>query len=188
MEAFIAAQADMEQPKKTATNPHFKSKFAPLDECIGVSVPVLNAHGVALSQPTVSDGDRIGVRTVIMGYGEQMELGVLMGTPPSDPQKIGSWLTYFRRYALNAALAQAAEEDDDGNVASASQGDAIGSDAPIVRAIYGKKKALDMTDDQLTAAIKRDFGKEHPGDLTMTEAKALADKMQKALDAKGDDQ
>lgn len=61
---------------------------------------------------------------------------------------------------------------------------AIGSDAPIVRAIYGKKKALDMTDDQLTAAIKRDFGKEHPGDLTMTEAKALADKMQTAINAK----
>ena len=118
-DAFLAAQKVMEPPKRTATNPHFKSSFAPLDECIRVAKTALNGEGIAFMQPCVSTDDgRIGVQTVISGHGEKADLGTLLGTPPADPQKVGSWLTYFRRYALCAALGLAAEDDDDANAAS----------------------------------------------------------------------
>ena len=91
---------------------------------------------------------------------------------------IGTYL-WGKSDKAKAELTRMGVDDD---APATPSGDAIGSDAPIVRAIYGKKKALGMTDNALTAALKRDFGKEHPGDLTLTEAKALADKMQAAID------
>jgi hypothetical protein len=39
-------------------------------------------------------------------------------SPGSDPQKMGSGITYARRYSLCAAFCLVAEEDDDGNAAS----------------------------------------------------------------------
>ena len=36
----------------------------------------------------------------------------------TDPQKVGSAVTYYRRYTLTSLLALQSEEDDDGNSAS----------------------------------------------------------------------
>lgn len=119
-QALVEAQANMDAPKKTAENPHFKSRFAPLDELLNVAKPALNAVGIAISQPLVTTDDgRIGVKTVLIGHGEEMDLGTLSLLAPGDPQKVGSLLTYLRRYSLAAALGLAAEDDDDGNAASA---------------------------------------------------------------------
>lgn len=189
--AFIEAYAEMTNPKKNASNPAFKSKYANLEELLAVTRPILSAVGLALVQEPVSDGANIGVRTrLVHADGTEIDFGsYTVPLTKHDAQGAGSAITYTRRYSI-ASVFGLAQEDDDGNAASAPakgrtvNADAVGSDAPIVRAIYGKKKALGMTDNALTAALKRDFGKEHPGDLTLTEAKALADKMQEAIDSK----
>ena len=178
--AFVAAQSDMDSPRKTAENPHFHSKFAPLDEVLRCAKDALKKHGLAVSQPAVTDDQgRIGVQTLLIGHGEQMCLGTLTMSPPNDPQKVGSLLTYFRRYALASALGLAAEDDDDGNAASAPT---RASDAQV-SAVFGKARALAMSDEALFHAIARDFkGKDHPADLTASEVKTLLDKMQAAIE------
>jgi hypothetical protein len=61
----------------------------------------------------MEDG-RLLIRTrIIHSSGECMEFGPLAGSVGGDWQKVGSGITYARRYALAAALGIAADEDDD---------------------------------------------------------------------------
>jgi hypothetical protein len=193
------ALAEMPNPVKNADNPAFKRdgkpmRYADLEATLEACKPILSALHVAVLQFPVSSESGIGVRTKLLGYGEEIDCGeFFLPLEGQTPQKAAGAITYARRYALTAIFGLA-QEDDDANNASvttarpAAKPDAIGSDAPIVRAIFGKKKALGMTDAVLTAALKRDYGKEHPGDLTMLEAKQLADKMEAAIEkAKAED-
>lgn len=116
--AFLEAQAEMENPKKNANNPAFKSKYANLEELIAVTKPVLNALGLALVQEPVSDENGVGVRTRIIGHGEEMDFGAYtVPLAKRDAQGAGSAITYCRRYAL-ASIFALAQEDDDGHAAS----------------------------------------------------------------------
>lgn len=63
-------------------------------------------------------------------------------------------------------------------------GSPVGSDAPIVRAIYGKKKALSMDDATMTGLLTKYYSKEHPGDLSMKDAKDFADRLEATIKAK----
>ena len=52
--------------------------------------------------------------------GAEIAVSELHLPPITDPQKLGSAITYFRRYTLKSLLA-ISEEDDDGNKASQSE-------------------------------------------------------------------
>ena len=169
----------------------YSYQYADLGDIIATTRSTLAECGLAVVQDVTSDGSLVLCATRVMHKsGEWFESGYYMLPAGGTPQTAGSAATYCRRYSYSAALGIVSEEDDDGagatHGADATRTDtAIGSDAPIVRAIFGKKSALNMTDAKLKAAIARDYpGKEHPGDLTMVEAKQLADKMQKAIDKK----
>ena len=121
--ALCKFQQECESPKKTANNPHFKSKYAPLEEIIKVATPTMAANGLSHFQSTSADGDSVVVTTVLMHTsGEFIEsdpLRLPMGK--ATAQGAGSSLTYARRYSLCAILGIAAEEDDDANGASDQQ-------------------------------------------------------------------
>jgi hypothetical protein len=111
-EALNAARADFKDIVKTSDNPYFKSKYADLNQCLDAVVDALAKHGITLTQP-ISDGY---VFTVIQ-KGDEKLVASLKLPDIQDPQKIGSAITYYRRYTLTSLLALAAE-DDDGNTAS----------------------------------------------------------------------
>lgn len=115
--ALAKAQAEISNPKKNAANPFFKSKYADLSEVINVSKPVLAAHGLSVIQlPGMSDGV-VTVETVLTHESGEW-ISSVMSMPPvkSDPQGVGSCLTYIRRYSL-AAVCGIGQEDDDANEA-----------------------------------------------------------------------
>ena len=178
-------QASVGNIPKTATNPHFKSKYAPLDAIVETINEHGPKHGLSHVQSVGSVDGAVSLCTRLMHTsGEWIESDTLvMPVEKATAQGSGSAVTYARRYQLPALYGLATDEDDDGHTATtnANAGDAIG-DAPILKAIYGKGKALGMSAETVNAACKRDFGKDHPGDLTMTEAKQLADRMQAAID------
>jgi hypothetical protein len=120
-EAFIEAYAEIQNPKKNASNPAFKSKYANLEEMLVVSKPVLIAAGFALVQEPTSDESGVGVATrLIYRTGESLDFGAFtVPLAKRDAQGAGSAITYCRRYAI-AAIFGLAQEDDDGNTASAS--------------------------------------------------------------------
>ena len=116
--ALVAAQAEVENATKNASNPHFKSRYADLAEIIDTVKPVFTKHGLAVLQlPGLEDGHAT-VETMLVHKSGEWIAGV-SGAPlqKADPQGVGSAITYLRRYSL-AALAGIAQEDDDGNAAS----------------------------------------------------------------------
>lgn len=116
--AFIAAQKATEAVKKAATNPAFKTKYADLSEVVEATVPALNANGIGVIQVPGYDGELVSVTTVFVHESGASVTGVLRIRPSkTDPQGVGSAITYARRYAL-LAMTGAAPEDDDGNAAS----------------------------------------------------------------------
>lgn len=117
--AFVKSQRAFGPALKTSTNPHFKSKYADLANCVEAVVDALNANGIALMQRTFECKDGVMVETVFVHEsGEVMECGMLhVPAGKQDPQGYGSALTYARRYSLLAATGLA-PEDDDANAAS----------------------------------------------------------------------
>jgi hypothetical protein len=117
--AFVKAQRAFGPALKTSTNPHFRSKYADLSNCIEAVIDALNANGIGLMQRTYESKDGVMVETIFVHEsGEVMECGMLhVPAAKQDPQGYGSALTYARRYSLLAATGLA-PEDDDGNSAS----------------------------------------------------------------------
>ena len=117
--ALFQFQIKMDKIKKTAENPFFKSKYAPLPEILeAIQIP-LNESGLVIAQ--LPDGE--GLTTVVMHpeSGEWIEATGIMHPVKSDPQSMGSAMTFQRRYSLAAILCLNIDEDDDGNQASAPQ-------------------------------------------------------------------
>ena len=117
--AFVALQADLVPVSKSATNPFFKSNYAPLNEVMETVQPILAKHKLAIAQfPTNLDGVS-ALQTVLIH-----ESGQTLQFPPTplllskqDAQGQGSAMTYARRYGVMAVLGLVADEDDDGNKA-----------------------------------------------------------------------
>lgn len=118
--AFVAFQASLNPVEKSAVNPFFSSKYAPLPEVRAALQPKLAAHGLALScLPAVVEGEN-GLRFVLLHESGQYLDGYWKLTPAKrDPQGEGSDTTYKRRYGEMAITGAVVDEDDDGNAASA---------------------------------------------------------------------
>ena len=104
---------------KTATNPHFKSRYADLSAVVEAVIDSLNDNGIALLQVTHPSDTGIAIETLLIHEsGEKLSGGVLtVPAAKQDPQGYGSALTYARRYSLMSTCG-IAPEDDDGNAAS----------------------------------------------------------------------
>lgn len=131
--ALIAFQKEVGGVTKDGTNPHFRSKFATLDNVIATIKAPLIKNGLTFSQ--FPDG--AGLTTIIMHKsGEWISSTSDLFLDKETPQGQGSAYTYGRRYALAAALGLATEVDDDGNEASTPKRiydtTPIEEDAPVI--------------------------------------------------------
>lgn len=116
--AFVAAQMATEAVKKASTNPAFKSKYADLAGVVEAVVPALNKAGIGVIQSASNDGEMVGITTTLLHESGSSVTGTLHLRPSkSDPQGVGSAITYGRRYLL-LAMTGAAPDDDDGQAAS----------------------------------------------------------------------
>ena len=117
--ALAKAQGAMESAKKDSANPFFKSLYADLASVVAAIRKPLSDHGLAYVQATdQTDAGGIVVETRLMhASGQWIESRLTMFPTKSDPQGIGSIITYARRYALQAIVGVPAD-DDDGNAGS----------------------------------------------------------------------
>lgn len=109
--------------KKDKENPFFKSKYADINAYIEEVKPILNEHGLIILQPllVIRQGCN-AIKTIIIDSKSGENISSIIKLPDNpDPQKMGSTITYFRRYAIQSMLFLQAE-DDDGN---ATQGSTI---------------------------------------------------------------
>lgn len=137
--ALATAQGKFTAARKGSVNPHFRNKYADLaslvDACQGPLAEVLMARTQTLL--TDADGNPLLETMLIHGGSGQWKAGyVKIGTSTADPQKFGSAVTYYKRYALAAMLGIPQDDDDDGEGANGrgregqgqGQGDGGGND------------------------------------------------------------
>lgn len=116
---LVAALSEITNPPMTQENPHFRSKFSSLKDCVNTIRPILAKHHIAATQMVRHGdaGDRVVTR-LVHASGEFVEDGGIPLANTSDPQKMGSAMTYARRYGLLAICGAVGDPDDDGNKAS----------------------------------------------------------------------
>ncbi len=120
--ALAKAQGEIKGASKDAANPFHKSKYADLASVWEAIREVFSNHGLSIIQMPVNlpeSLDSIGLRTLLChGSGQSISSEFFQKLKdPSNPQVVGSALTYMRRYAL-MAFAGVAPIDDDGNAAT----------------------------------------------------------------------
>lgn len=125
--ALVKFQSEVNNPKNTASNPMYKSRYAPLDVVIETVKPILAKHELMFIQDVQTDESReyvTIVTTLIHSSGEYIESSSLDvpafkltkgGVKTFDAQAQGIAITYGRRYQLTSMLGIAGQDDDDGN-------------------------------------------------------------------------
>jgi hypothetical protein len=109
-------QKELTPVLKSEANPYYKSKYFDVNMAIEHLMPLLTKHGVVVLQPLSNLDGAPAIKTILA----DKESGEIMDdTTPlpkiDDPQKMGSAVTYFRRYALTSLFLVQGEEDDDAN-------------------------------------------------------------------------
>ena len=116
--ALTAAQGEMGPLVKGAVNPHFKSRYATLDDVVNAVRPPLNSNGICFHFETLA-GEMVAVLT----HGES-ETSIRCGVPQmvtkNDIQAFKSWATYAKRIGLESVCGVAPADDDDGQAAAKS--------------------------------------------------------------------
>lgn len=115
--ALAKARAEFDAVTKNANNPFFKSKYADLSEVIGAITPALSANGLVVVQPIEQTENGLLLRTQLYHVGGGVIESTFAIPENKDIQKLGSAITYVRRYSLSSLIG-VAPQDDDGNAAA----------------------------------------------------------------------
>lgn len=116
MKAILKALSDVKKEMgalvKNTENPFFKSKYFDINQLLEHAEPILEKHGLIVLQPIKEN--KVYSEIYHIESGEKMD-SFLELPNLQDPQKIGSAVTYFRRYTLGSLLGIQAEDDDANN-------------------------------------------------------------------------
>jgi len=114
------ANFQMECPKisKDANNPFFKgSKYATLPHILNVITPILKKNGLVIVQPVINNA--VVTKLIHIDSGEMIEsVYDIVCKDATNPQQIGSAVSYARRYSISSILNLNIDDDDDGNYAT----------------------------------------------------------------------
>ena len=103
------AKQEIEAVKKNAKNPHFKNNYAYINALIEAVEPVLLKYNLLLMQPI--ENGCVVTRILDCESGDSVES--TMRLPEiQDPQRVGSAVTYYRRYTLQSLMTLQAEDTD----------------------------------------------------------------------------
>jgi hypothetical protein len=140
--ALVAALAELSTVDKgrTANAGTYSYTYADLGEVVRATRPALAACGLVALTPVHGLGDGLAVTvTIIHKAGGFYRFEPLPFPAGRDAQATGSAMTYFRRYALLAALG-IATDDDDGAAAKAEPASAKPVDPlPAARKRLGRR-------------------------------------------------
>lgn len=154
--ALCKAQSVMENAKKDADNPFFKSKYADLSSVWEVVRKPLTENGLSIMQfpSTCKEDAMVVVETVLVHIsGEWVSDALKLPYLKADPQSLGSAITYGRRYGLSAVIGVVADEDDDGNKAS---GNTTPPSAPPNKTVPKKAKEEEKVSEAMEAIFVPD--------------------------------
>lgn len=186
--SLIDARKDFKPLKESAYNSFFKSKYADLREVINSVKDALSINGLGFYQSAdaISDTKEIVITTIdkngttrtetkIVGYskitttlfsegGETITTTYPLIVDTADPQKVGSAVTYAKRYALTAALGIASEDDDGEGAKTGKTSGQYLKPAPMAnKTSQATNTNTNVTGDGSSDVIDIDYLKNLPG-------------------------
>jgi len=126
LSALQKARQEFKPLERNGLNKFFKTQdggfhtFSTLDDIFKSCKEALNKNELSLYY-TVTYEDGLNFLTTILTHlpsGQSIQSRSAIGTASSNPQQIGSGITYMRRYHIQAMLNLEADFEDDGNVAA----------------------------------------------------------------------
>jgi hypothetical protein len=111
---LAAVKQEIGAISKDSTNPFFKSKYFDINGLLKHVEPLLDKNGLLLLQPIIKG--EVFSEIIDVENGDSVTSSLSL-PEISDPQKIGSCVSYYRRYTLQSLIGLQAI-DDDANVAS----------------------------------------------------------------------
>lgn len=113
--ALSNAQSQFKHAPKNSKNPFFKSEYADLASIWDTCKLALTSNGLAVIQTTdqYPSGGVVLNTMLVHSSGEWISGAYPVNPVKQDPQSLGSAITYARRYALQAILGIATENEDD---------------------------------------------------------------------------
>lgn len=112
--ALCQAQAEMSGALKDSDNLYYKSKYADLASCIQASRPSLIKYNLSVSQTVDSTSEGYFLVTYLFhSSGQYIKSRFKLYMEKPDMQKLGSAITYARRFGY-AAIIGLHQIDDDG--------------------------------------------------------------------------
>lgn len=181
--ALAKFQAALPQIDLDGTNPHFKSKYATLGNVTKIVLPALAENGFVFTAGShVENGTLILDAKLLHSSGEYETASFPI--TETQPQKVGSAVTYYRRYALASLTGVVADADDDGN-ATAQQ-----APAPLRNAQARKtpEKQPEKRMDALQSPFRKKVTSEwiDKGKVSKEDAIKLAGEVKKETGLDGD--
>ena len=140
-EKLAAVKAEVGRISKDSNNPFFKSKYFDVNSLLLHVEPIIQKNGLLLLQPIQ---DNLVKSVIFDTSGFSIESAIVL-PELNDPQKLGSAITYYRRYTLQSLLALQAE-DDDANLASNKSTKEVAKEE--------EKNWLNLNTPQFTQAIE----------------------------------
>ena len=111
---LFEAKKEIGKISKDSKNPFFKSKYFDINSLLEHVEPILQKHNLLLLQP-ITEGK---VRTEIIDVETGEKVTSEIALPQlNDPQKLGSCVSYYRRYTAQSLIGLQST-DDDANLAS----------------------------------------------------------------------
>lgn len=124
---FPKIRFDSEAKMREGGKPY---RYASLEAILEVVRPVLNRHGVFLTQETAHHDGVVSVTTKLVNQDGVHACTLEAPLPRGGFHDMGSAITYLRRYSLASLLGVSADEDEDGHAAQATARAQGSSSAP----------------------------------------------------------
>ena len=119
-QALLLAQGEFPEIPKDKENKHYNQRYASLDSIVSTTRPALVKHGLLCNHRLEDTSDGLRVTAVLRHIASQGELinSLTCVCPRTNPQTLGSMITYLRRYTISSLLGITPDEDDDGHAAA----------------------------------------------------------------------
>jgi len=104
-------QQEIGKISKDKTNPFFKSSYFDINNLLEQLLPLLKKHDLVLVQPLTNIEGKPALKTIVSDGDETIEDTITL-PDLQDPQKMGSCITYYRRYSIQSMFALQAADDD----------------------------------------------------------------------------
>lgn len=129
--ALAKAQKNIRPAIKDSSNPFFKSKYADLPSVWSACKDALNDNGLSVMQRLDHREGTLYLDTFLShSSGQWIKSSLPINPTKNDAQGMGSYITYMRRYSLDALVMVTSDDDDDGNAACSTNGQKTAQEAP----------------------------------------------------------